>query len=89
MINQFEIERDYIDARTAGKLLELSPSRISRLCSGNRFIGAFKAGGSWLIPRVAVENFTRLKPGPKPKTPSDREIWANALTQADNLKGDC
>ena len=67
MINQDEIKRDYIDAKEAGLILDLSPSRISRLCSSGRFNGAFKTGGSWLIPRKSVENFERLRPGVKPK----------------------
>ena len=65
MIYREEIERDYIDAKKAGEILKLSPSRISRLCSSGRFEGAFKNGGSWLIPIKAVKEHTHLPPGPK------------------------
>lgn len=86
MIYREEIERDYIDAKKAGEILNLSPSRVSRLCSSGRFEGAFKNGGSWLIPRKAVENHTKLAPGVKPKIPSDKAIWEKALKEANNLK---
>lgn len=69
MIHQEEIERDYIDAKKAGEMLKLSPSRISRLCSGGRFKGAFKNGASWLIPLKAVLEHEPLTPGPKPQKP--------------------
>lgn len=85
MINREEIEHDYIDAKKAGEILKLSPSRISRLCSAGRFEGAFKNGGSWLIPRKAVEKHTPLPPGPKPTglTPEQtKKIILKALEQA-------
>ena len=86
MINQEEIEKNYIDAKKAGEILDLSPSRISRLCSSNRFEGAFKAGGSWLIPRNAVVNFKRLRPGVKPQRPNDRRILEDAIREANKWK---
>ena len=85
MIHREDIEHDYIDAKKAGEILKLSPSRISRLCSAGRFKGAFKNGGSWLIPRKAVEEHTPLPPGPKPTglTPEQtKEIISEALEQA-------
>ena len=84
MTVQKEIEEEYYTALQAGAKLNLSPSRISRLCSSGRFEGAFKAGGSWLIPREAVEKHTPLPPGPKPMT--DREIMNISINQAANLK---
>ena len=82
MIVQEEIERNYMDAKQAGIRLGLSPSRISRLCSSGRFIGAFKISGSWLIPKKAVETFEPLPPGPKPA----HRILTNAINEAFNLK---
>ena len=82
MIHQEEIKRDYIDAKKAGEILKLSPSRISRLCSGGRFKGAFKNGGSWLIPLKSVLEHEPLPPGPKPIS----SVINNALKEADNLK---
>lgn len=82
MIHKDEIERDYVDAKKAGEILNLSPSRISRLCSAGRFKGAFKNGGSWLIPRQAVLEHTPLPPGPKPTslTPEQtKEVISEAL----------
>ena len=87
MIAQEEIDRDYIDSVEAARLLEVTDARIRRLCLDGRFQGAIKAGKSWLIPKIAVENFTRLRPGLKSKVnPDDRTIWANALKEANNLK---
>ena len=82
MINQEEIERYYIDAKKAGEILNLSPSRISRLCSQNRFEGAFKNGGSWLIPIKSVSEHKPLPPGPK----THNAILGKAIREADNLK---
>ena len=84
LICKEEIERDYIDAKKAGEILHLSPSRISRLCSAGRFKGAFKNGGSWLIPHKAVLEHTHLPPGPKPTrlTPEQtKEVISEALGQ--------
>ena len=81
MIAQEEIEREYINAKQAGEKLGLSPSRISRLCSSGRFEGAFKAGGSWLIPRKAVDDHEPLPPGPK----TAHRILTNAINKANNL----
>ncbi|MBQ7196198.1 MAG: helix-turn-helix domain-containing protein [Synergistaceae bacterium] len=56
---------DYTDAATAAKILGVTRANISILCKGNRFPGQVKIGHFWAIPRDAVENFTRLKPGKK------------------------
>ena len=62
------IETDeYIDAVTAAEMLGITRSRISILCKTERFPGQVKVGHFWLIPREAVENYTRLKPGKKKK----------------------
>ena len=48
-----------------------------------RFNGAEKIGNYWVIPREAVENFTRLKPGVKSRTKQqheeDKALIENAL----------
>ena len=84
MITQDEIEKNYIDAPEAAKILHISNARVRRLCLDGRFEGAFKAGSSWLIPRKAVENHTSLPPGPK----TSKRILDNALNKADNLQGE-
>ena len=56
---------EYIDASTAAKLLGLTRATISFQCKANRFPGAVHIGHFWLIPREAVENYTRMKPGKK------------------------
>ena len=62
------IETDeYVDAVTAAEILGVTRSAISFQCKANRFPGQVKIGHFWLIPRVAVENYTRLKPGKKKK----------------------
>lgn len=86
MITQAEIEKDYIDSPEAARLLGISDSRIRRLCLDNRFEGAIKAGKSWLIPKIAVENFKRLPRGAKPREQVDREFLGNKINEAENLK---
>lgn len=88
MISQQDIEKDYVNAKKAGEILNLSPSRISRLCSQGRFIGAFKAGGSWLIPRKAIETHKPLPPGPKSQEFKDSHFLATIINEANNLKED-
>ena len=62
------IETDeYIDAVTAAEMLGITRATMSYHCKNGRFPGLVRIGHFWLIPRKAVENYTRLKPGPKPK----------------------
>ncbi len=58
---------DYVDAPTAARILGVTRANISLLCKTNRFIGAVRVGHFWLIPRDAVLNHERLKPGRKKK----------------------
>lgn len=58
----------YLTAPEAAEFLGLTRNRIGRLCLQGRFEGAVKKNRFWLIPREAVENYTRLRTGPKPKT---------------------
>ena len=67
MISEAEIRRDYVSSEDASDMLGVNESRIRQILSMGRFSGAFKFADTWLIPRKAVENYTRLKPGPKPK----------------------
>jgi hypothetical protein len=66
MILQEDIEKDYVNAPEAAKMLNVSRSRIGKLCLGGRFQGALKVGASWIIPREAVLNHKPLPPGVKP-----------------------
>lgn len=74
---------EYVSAHDAALRLNIDRSYILALCRQGRFAGAAKIGTSWAIPREAVENFQRLKPGVKSKTKQkqaeDREIVAAAL----------
>ena len=56
---------EYIDVSTAAEMLGVTRSAISFQCKAGRFSGQVKIGHFWLIPRKAVENYTRLKPGKK------------------------
>ena len=86
MIDEETIKKDYVDQATAAKMLAVTQGRISRLCSEKRFEGAMKIGWSWIIPKTAIDNFQRLKRGPKPKENSqqnsDKTIINNALKEA-------
>ena len=74
MVTKEDLEKDYIDAGEAKKILGLSGSRMSRLCTGERFPGAFKFGSIWIIPREAVQHHTKLKPGVKRGRPRKDRI---------------
>ena len=65
MITEKEIRRDYVSVDDASQLLDVNNSRIRQILSLGRFPGSFKFADTWLIPRKAVENYTRLKPGKK------------------------
>ena len=57
------IRRNYMTAPQAAKYLGITRNRVGRLCLEGRFLGAGKIDDMWLIPREAVENHKRLKPG--------------------------
>ena len=86
MIDKEKIEKDYIDQATAAEILGVSRSRISKLCITDRFDGAAKIGWAWIIPRVAVENFKRLRPGKKPRGLDEKQTLLRAIQEAENLK---
>ena len=91
MIDTSEFMKNYVDQVTAAKMLNISQSRISQLCTEGRFQGASKIGWSWIIPKVAVENFKPQKRGPKPTalTPEQtKEVISEALGQPKEDKND-
>ena len=64
-MNIDEIREHYMTSPQAAKYLGLTRHRVGRLCLEGRFLGAGKIDDMRLIPREAVENYTRLKPGKK------------------------
>ena len=79
--NSEYILNNYVGQIKAAEMLGLSISRISQLCQQSRFDDAVKIGGAWLIPKVAIENYTRRKPGRKKKIDADRLLIENALKE--------
>ena len=59
------IKDNYMTVPQAAEYLGITQTRIKQLCADDRFNNAEKIDRIWLIPRVAVENYTRLKPGKK------------------------
>lgn len=57
------VREKFMTAPQAAKYLGISRNRVGRLCLEGRFKGAGKIDDVWLIPREAVENHERLKPG--------------------------
>ena len=79
---------DCISAREAAVILSVDRSRILVLLRQGRFAGAEKIGSYWAIPREAVENFQRLKPGVKSKTKRQKaEDEAMMAAVREQLKG--
>lgn len=62
-MNIDDIRENYMTAPQAAEYLGVTRRRIGYLCVQGRFDGAGKLDDIWLIPRVAVENHKRLKPG--------------------------
>ena len=65
MITEKDIRREYVSADEATELLNVNSSRVRQILRDDRLPGAFKFADTWLIPRVAIENYEREKPGPK------------------------
>ena len=82
LIDEKTLKEDYVDQVTVAQMLKVTQGRISQLCSEGRFEGATKIGWSWIIPKIAVENFKRYKRGKKSKD----EVLTKAIKEADNLK---
>ena len=68
MLQLEELQRNYVDAPDAAKMLNVSQTRVRRLCREGRFPGATKVGSSWIIPREAVLNHKPLPPGVKSRS---------------------
>jgi hypothetical protein len=76
------IEENYVGASEAGKMLNITRSRIGKLCLAGRFPGAVKISNSWIIPREAVSNHKPLPPGVKPRKAQLAAERAAILEQA-------
>ena len=78
---------DYIDANTAAQMLGVTEARIRALCKSGRFPGTIYIGQknkTKLIPRIEVENHTKLRPGVKKQL--NESFIANIMEQAQKNK---
>jgi hypothetical protein len=80
------IKENYIGASEAGKMLNITRSRIGKLCLAGRFSGAVKIANSWIIPREAVLNHKPLPPGVKPRKAKLTAEREEILRQAKEAK---
>ena len=79
---------DYVSVHDAAIMLNVDRTRVNRLLYQGRFEGAVKIARNWVIPREAVENFQRLKPGVKSKTKRQKaEDEAMMAAVREQLKG--
>ena len=76
---------DLLSVPEAAKVLGVDRTRVNVLCRQGRFAGAAKIGRNWVIPREAVDNFKRLKPGVKSKTKLQREADKKIVEDALSL----
>lgn len=58
-----DIRENFMTAPQAAQYLSVTRNRVGRLCLEGRFPGAGKIDSIWLIPRKAVIDHIRLKPG--------------------------
>lgn len=86
MITQEEIERDYVDTLSAARELGITDARIRKLCSEGRFEGALKTGRAWIIPKISVKNFIRLRPRSIKRELTDREVIGQAIKESNRWK---
>lgn len=88
MLNKKFLEENYVATTTAAKMLNVSQSRIIKLCNEGRFELAIKIGWSWIIPKKSVLSFKRKRRGVKPsKVKTDREIIEETLDEIKKWKG--
>ena len=80
-----DVEKNYVGAAEAGKMLNITRSRIGKLCLAGRFSGAVKIANSWIIPREAVLNHKPLPPGVKSQKAKLAAEKAAILEQAEKL----
>ena len=86
--DEMNLVDDLWSVSEAAKELGVDRTRANILCRQGRFAGAAKIGRNWVIPREAVENFQRLKPGVKSKTKQQREEDRTLIAQTlEELKG--
>ena len=89
MTDNLDLLNSYLTAPEAAELLGLTRNRIGRLCLQGRFKGAVKKDRFWLIPRESVENYTKLRTGPKPKISKredDLALISDTLAKIENQK---
>lgn len=67
MLTEADIRCEYLSVEDATMLLDVNDSRVRQILRAGRLPGAFKFADTWLIPRKAVEGYTRLKRGVKPQ----------------------
>ena len=78
-----DILEKYVAQKTAAKMMNVTPSRVSQLCHQSQFEGAIKMGGSWIIPKTAIENYKPNKRGRKKGTKNpDRVILEKAIAES-------
>ena len=79
-----EILAKYVAQKTAAEIMKVTPSRISQLCNQSQFEGAIKIGGSWIIPKTAIENYKPNKRGRKKniKKNPDRAVIEQAIKES-------
>lgn len=81
MITEEDVRREYVSANDATVLLDVNDSRIRQILRAGRLPGAFKFADTWLIPRKAIEGYTRQKPGVKPKRFTSSKVLAEKLRE--------
>jgi hypothetical protein len=86
VLREKSIEQEYVGALEAGKMLNITRSRIGKLCLAGRFPGAVKIANSWIIPREAVLNHKPLPPGVKPQKAKLAAERAAILAEAKETK---
>ena len=67
-------------------MLNITRSRIGKLCLAGRFSGAVKIANSWIIPREAVLNHKPLPPGVKSQKAKFAAEKSAILEQAKGMK---
>lgn len=61
----FETYDDILTVKEVAKALRLGTSHVYKLLRSNKLNG-YKEGKEWKIPRIALENYIRLKLNLKP-----------------------
>lgn len=85
MIDEQEL-KEYVNSSKAAEMLNISRSRVLRLCQQNRFENAIKFEWTWLIPKKAVKNFTRRKRGRKSLKTIKKNFIQSIIKEANEWK---